>query len=127
MMFTEWTNKCLQRTGRLQSKCIKYLIQYFLVQLHRTLRHIIVRMCGTSVQYSSITRGHNLKLTKVTCCSRIRHNCFSQWIVNYWNELPRHVVNATSLNSFKNHLNKHRKAHVHTGTSIKNSFFFLLI
>ena len=32
---------------------------------------------------SSITRGHNLILSRLTCCSQIRHDYFSQRIVEY--------------------------------------------
>ena len=58
---------------------------------------------------SSITRGHNLKLSRLTCRSRIRHYYFSQRIVEYWNGLPSDVVNASSVNSFKGRLDKHWK------------------
>ena len=50
---------------------------------------------------SSITRGRNLKLSKLTCHGRIRHDYFSQRIGNYWNGLPNDVVNAVSVDSFK--------------------------
>ena len=57
----------------------------------------------------SITRGHNLKLSRLTCRSRIRHDYFSQRIVEYWNGLPSDVVNVSSVNSFKGRLDKHWK------------------
>jgi len=41
---------------------------------------------------SSITRGHNVKLSRLTCRSRIRHDYFSQRIVEYWNGLPSDVA-----------------------------------
>ena len=63
---------------------------------------------------NNITRGHNLKLTKLACRSRIRHDYFSQRIVNYWNGLPGDVVNATSVKSFKNRLDKHCKECIFT-------------
>jgi len=58
---------------------------------------------------SSITRGHNLKLSRLTCRSRVRHDYFSQRIVEYWNSLLSDVVNASSVNSFKGRLDKHWK------------------
>ena len=61
------------------------------------------------VANSSITRGHNLKLSRLTCRSRVRHDYFSQRIVEYWNSLPSDVVNASSVNSFKGRLDKHWK------------------
>jgi len=36
----------------------------------------------------------------------IRKHFFSQRVVNVWNELPQHVVDAPSVNSFKNRLEK---------------------
>ena len=59
-----------------------------------------------------ITRGHNLKLSRQTCRSRIRHDYFSQRIVEFWNGLPSDVVNASTVNSFKGRLNKHWKEYV---------------
>jgi len=56
---------------------------------------------------SSNTRGHNLKLSRIICRSRIRHDYFSQRIVKYWNGLPSDVVNASAVNSFKGRLDKH--------------------
>ena len=57
----------------------------------------------------SITRGHNYKLLRSTCSSRIRHDYFSQRIVEHWNRLPSDVVNALSVNSFKGRLDRHWK------------------
>jgi len=56
---------------------------------------------------SSITRDHNLKLSRLTCRSRIRHDYFSRRIVEYWNGLPSDVVNAPSVNRFTGRLDKH--------------------
>ena len=48
-------------------------------------------------------RGHNLKL-KVNR-SRLQLRCFfSRRVVNVWNRLPAHVVEASSVNSFKKRL-----------------------
>ena len=51
-------------------------------------------------------RGHSLKLKKERSRLEIRRCFFSQRIVNDWNSLPQHVVEATSVNSFKNALDK---------------------
>ena len=52
-------------------------------------------------------RGHSLKLFKHQTRLQVRSNFFSQRIINIWNNLPEHVVTATSVNSFKNKLDKH--------------------
>ena len=58
----------------------------------------------------------------------IRKHFFSQRVVNAWNKLPQHVVDAPSVNCFKNRLDKHwedmdvtsciaKKVHHRTSTS----------
>jgi len=74
----------------------------FLHDLYTVDRGILV------MANSSITSGHNLKLSRLTCRRRIRHDYFSQRIVEYWNGLPSDVVNASSVNSFKGRLDRHR-------------------
>lgn len=51
-------------------------------------------------------RGHNFKLQKRSCKTATRKNFFSYRIVNAWNSLPSHVVNAPTMNSFKSRLDK---------------------
>ena len=53
------------------------------------------------------TRGHKYKLNKVRNRLDIRKNFFSQRVINDWNNLPVDVVEARSLNSFKNQYDKH--------------------
>ena len=50
------------------------------------------------------TRGHSLKLNKSRSRTDIRKNFFSQRVVNSWNKLPQNVVDADSVNTFKNRL-----------------------
>jgi len=52
-------------------------------------------------------RGHSLKLFKPRCHTAVRQNFFSLWIVNEWNKLPQDVVEAPSINTFKNRLDRH--------------------
>lgn len=54
-----------------------------------------------------VTRGHSLKLSKPRASCRARQNFFSVRVVNDWNGLPDAVVNAPSLNAFKNRLDTH--------------------
>jgi len=53
------------------------------------------------------TRGHCLKLMKRDCKSSVRANVLGFRIVNFWNNLPEHVVTSGSVNAFKNSLDKH--------------------
>jgi len=54
----------------------------------------------------SRTRGHSLKLVKSRSNIDIRKNFFSQRVVNGWNSLPEIVVEAESVNGFKNRYDK---------------------
>jgi len=52
-------------------------------------------------------RGHQYKLYKPSSHLNVRKNFFSQRVINDWNELPSFVVEAPSINSFKNRLDDH--------------------
>lgn len=51
-------------------------------------------------------RGHTLKLVKERARLDIRKYFFSQRVVGVWNSLPQHVVDAVSVNAFKNALDR---------------------
>jgi ribonuclease P/MRP protein subunit RPP40 len=53
------------------------------------------------------TRGHSCKLQKFSCRTRLRSNFYAVRTVNRWNSLPEEIVNAPSVNAFKNRLDKH--------------------
>jgi hypothetical protein len=56
-----------------------------------------------NVSSSSIaTRGHKFKLSVQHSNSNVRHNFFTVRIVPIWNDLPVHVVEASSVAVFKN-------------------------
>lgn len=57
------------------------------------------------------TRGHPFKLYKERSRLNIRMNCFSNRVINTWNELPNNVVMAPSVNAFKGRLNQHWRGH----------------
>ena len=66
---------------------------------------------GTSELFTfnrSITRGHNFKLFKPHSSSRVRASFFTIRVINDWNNLLHHVVNASSMNDFKNLLDSTR-------------------
>ena len=52
-------------------------------------------------------RGHTLKLRKEYSRLDIRKYCFGRRVLDGWNRLPQHIVDATSVNQFKNLLDKH--------------------
>jgi hypothetical protein len=49
-------------------------------------------------------RGHELKLYHRRSRLDIRKFSFSQRVVKVWNKLPQHVIEAPTVNSFKNRL-----------------------
>ena len=52
-------------------------------------------------------RGHSYKLEKPRCSLSFTLNQFSYRVINVWNSLPQHVVDAETLNSFKARLDQH--------------------
>ena len=55
------------------------------------------------------TRGHNRRLAKQSCNRDSRLFFFSHRVVNRWNALDSDIVDSTSLNMFKNRLEKLRR------------------
>ena len=52
------------------------------------------------------TRGHHMKLFKTRAKSELRRAAFSVRVVDDWNSLPTHVVNAETVNQFKSRIDK---------------------
>ena len=52
-------------------------------------------------------RGHSKKIEKTRSRLDVRKNFFSQRIVNDWNKLTQHVVDAPNVNTFKNLIDRH--------------------
>ena len=57
--------------------------------------------------FNRSTRGHTKKLFKKHAVKIARSNSFSQRTTNTWNNLPVNVVEAPTLNEFKNCLDNH--------------------
>jgi len=68
---------------------------------------IIKLMNDTEQRFS--TRTNSKKVVSNRANTNIRKNSFSIRIAKYWNKLPENIVNAPSINSFKNRLDKHWK------------------
>ena len=63
---------------------------------------------------NSTTRGHVFKLEKFAFKSTKYQYFFTNRIINLWNNLPDHVVNAKSINNFKNKLDGHLTKIIYT-------------
>ena len=59
-----------------------------------------------SMHTGANTRGHNQKLRRPASRTNLGLNRFTSRIVTDWNSLPEDVVNAESINSFKNKLDE---------------------
>ena len=53
------------------------------------------------------TRGHHLKIFKQGRNTVQRRKLFSHRVVDTWNDLPREVIEATTVNGFKGRLDKY--------------------
>ena len=67
---------------------------------------------------TSNTRGHTMKLYKPTLKKglMLRKNFFNIAIINTWNDLPQGVVTASTVDTFKNRLDRHWKTTFRYGT-----------
>jgi len=54
-------------------------------------------------------RGHSLKLFKPSVRLNVRKHFYSYRVIDFWNQLPQHVVEAPTVNCFKNRLEKYWK------------------
>ena len=59
------------------------------------------------IKESKITRGHNFTLVKKQSRLDVRKFSFSQRTVNVWNTLSEECVHASSVNMFKNRIEKY--------------------
>ena len=55
----------------------------------------------------SRTRAHKTALVKEQCSLDMKKYSFSQRVINEWNKLPNDCVNASSVNMFKNRINRY--------------------
>ena len=53
------------------------------------------------------SRQHSNKLYKEMCRINLRKYFFSNRVVDEWNRLPRWVVDSTSVNNFKNNIDRY--------------------
>ena len=63
------------------------------------------------VTLRSGNRGHSLKLFTQRAKINLRKNAFPVRVAEPWNRLPNSVIQARSINSFKNHLDKFWSTH----------------
>ena len=66
------------------------------------------------IKESKITRGHHYTLVKKQSRLDVRKYSFSQRTINVWNKLSNYCVHASSVNMFKNKIDKYLAEAVYT-------------
>ena len=81
--------------------------------LHNFFTLVFIAFCDQTlhlffeIKESKITRGHNFTLVKKQSRLDVRKFSFSQRTINVWNKLSTECVNASSVNMFKNRIDKY--------------------
>ena len=68
---------------------------------------ILILIFFLEIKESKITRGHNFTLVKKQSRLDFRKFSFSQKSINVWNKLSTECVHASSVNVFKNRIDKY--------------------
>jgi len=78
-----------------------------LIEVYKMMHGLSSVYLNTFFELSSLDRtgGHSLKLERKTDFE-LRQHFFSERIINIWNKLDSDTVCGSSLNSFKQHLQK---------------------
>jgi hypothetical protein len=99
----------LERTGLISLE--KRRVRGDLIQVFKMIKGVDKIDYRKFFEISTVgkTRGHSLKLVKKRCNGELRKQFFSQRVVNSWNCLPQYVIDADSVNCFKNRLDKFDK------------------
>ncbi|KAK7106602.1 hypothetical protein V1264_017836 [Littorina saxatilis] len=72
--------------------------------------------CKNPLELNSLcnTRGHQFKLKKKQCRTALRQSFFTNRIIDTWNSLDKNVVEAPTMNSFKNRLDNALKDYMYS-------------
>ena len=68
---------------------------------------ILILIFFFEIKENKITRGHNFTLVKKQTSLDVRKLSFSQRSINVWNKLSSECVHASSVNVFKNRIDKY--------------------
>ena len=80
-------------------------IKFDLIFCYKIIHSLIDLNCSEFLQLVCYpSRGHSYKLQKHYSSVDARKFYFSNRVVDYWNNLPEHIVSAPSLSSFKRRL-----------------------
>ena len=68
---------------------------------------ILILIFCSKIKENKITRGHNFTLVKKQSRLDVRKFSFSQRTINVWDTLSTECVHASSVNMFKNRIDKY--------------------
>jgi len=77
-----------------------------MIEVYKYAHHLYDVSSPLTFEESSRTRGHNQKLRKIRVNTGVRQNFFPLRVIDTWNKLPEDIVNAPTLNSFKNRIDQ---------------------
>ena len=66
---------------------------------------MLIGICSSNFKRSR-TIGHKAALVKEQCRLDMRKYPFSQRVISEWNKLPNDCVNVSSVNMFKNRIDR---------------------
>ena len=82
-----------------------------ILQVYRLIQNIDVVPSDTiNTTGQTVSRGHKFKLLQKNMKTNRYKNCFSNRVVNDWNSLPKALLEASSLNSFKKYYKQEIKS-----------------
>ena len=102
----------VDRLARLQLPTLKYRrFRGDMMEVYKILHgfYDVSVIPSLARNFDTRSRGNSLKLMVQRCNFDVRKYSFCNRVVNVWNALPEHVVISSSLNVFKNNLDKHWK------------------
>jgi len=100
----------VDRLARLQLPTLKYRrFRGDMMEVYKILHgfYDVSVIPSLARNFDTRSRGNSLKLMVQRCNFDARKYSFCNRVVNVWNALPEHVVISSSLNVFKNNLDKH--------------------
>ena len=74
-----------------------------MIEVYKYTHGLYISALSVEVEEKTLG-GHNYKLKKKRCSFTGKLKFLSMRVVNAWNSLPVHVVNAASINVFKSRL-----------------------
>ena len=67
---------------------------------------MLIGICSSNLK-KAVEPGQKAAIVKEQCRLDMRKYSFSQRVINEWNKLPNDCVNASSVNVFKNRIDKY--------------------